>query len=54
MLAAAAASAAAAGEVARQQSLMDRATAVDLAAPTYYGSAWLALTQLEIEGGSSS
>jgi endoglucanase len=52
MLASAAASAAAAGDVARQRSLMDRATAVDRAAPSYYGSALLALAQLEISRGA--
>jgi endoglucanase len=52
MLAAAAASGAAAGDVARAQSLMDMATAVDRAAPTYYGAAWLALAQLELARGS--
>jgi hypothetical protein len=32
---------------------MDRATAVDDAEPTYYGSAWLALAQQEIAWGVS-
>jgi endoglucanase len=53
MLAAAAASAAAAGEVAREQELMERASAVDLSAPTYYGAAWLALSQMDIARGAS-
>jgi endoglucanase len=53
MLAAAAASGAAAGDVAREQSLMAQAAAVDLAAPTYYGSAWLALAQMELTRGAS-
>jgi endoglucanase len=53
MLAAAAASGAAAGDVAREQALLDRATAVDGAEPTYYGAAWLALAPLEIERGTS-
>jgi endoglucanase len=53
MLAAAAASGAAAGEVVRGQELMDRASAVDLSAPTYYGAAWLALSQMEIARGAS-
>jgi endoglucanase len=54
MLAAAAASGAAAHTDA-SQALMDRAVAVDQAKPTYYGAAWLALTQLvldrQLQGG---
>jgi endoglucanase len=53
MLAAAAASGAAAGEVAREQEFMERASAVDLSAPTYYGAAWLALSQMDIARGTS-
>ena len=46
MYAAGAASAAAAGEPVPSRSLMARATALDAATPTYYGGAWLALTDL--------
>jgi hypothetical protein len=38
--------------VTRQRSLMDRATAVDHRAPSYYGSACLALAQQEIKRGA--
>jgi hypothetical protein len=52
-LAAAAASGAAAGELAREQELMERASAVDRSAPTYYGAAWLALSPMDIARGVS-
>jgi endoglucanase len=51
MLAAAAAAGAASGETDRSQAFMVQATSVDRASPTYYGSAWLALTNLVIDGG---
>jgi hypothetical protein len=41
----------AANETDRGQGFMDRATAVDRSDPTYYGSAWLALTDLVIGNG---
>jgi endoglucanase len=51
MLAAAAAAAAAAGQDDRSQGFMARATVVDRKSPTYYGTAWLALTDLVIGDG---
>jgi hypothetical protein len=49
--AAAAAAGAAVGEGPRSRELLARAAAVDRATPTYYGAAWLVLTDLVIRGG---
>jgi hypothetical protein len=54
MLAAGAAAATAAGESVRSGELMSRARVVNHTAPGYYGSAWLALTDLVIRRGLAS